>query len=217
MAGKDRRLVIGIKYMRKNLLTILPLVFVAMASSAQIKTSSVPADAEPAITHLREGLIDSFNHQDIDRLLTYLDTNAVVTWQNGEVCEGPAAIKAYYERMMKGDHPVVAKVTSNPEILGRHFQGGWEISWGNLNDNFVLTDGRVLPLNSHFTATVVRRGDKWLVAAFHVSVNAFDNPVMSLEVKKAAQLAGLIGLAAGLLGGVIVTRLLCRTKSGSAA
>ena len=187
--------------MKKNLLTILALVFVAMASSAQIKTPSIGADTEAAITRLREGLIDSFNHQDIDRLLTYLDTNAVVTWQNGEVCEGAEAIKAYYERMMKGDHPVVAKVTSNPEVLGRHFQGDWEIAWGNLNYNFVLTDGRVLPLNSHFTATVVHRGDKWLVAAFHVSVNAFDNPVMSLAVKKVAQPTGFIGLAAGVVGG----------------
>lgn len=203
--------------MKKNLLTILALIFIAMASSAQIKTPPVAGDAEPAITRLREGLIDSFNHQDIDRLLTYLDTNAVVTWQNGEVCEGAEAIKAYYERMMKGDHPVVVKVTCNPEVLGRHFQGDWAISWGNLNDNFVLTDGRVLPLNSHFTATIVHRGDKWLVAAFHVSVNAFDNPVMSLAVKKVSLLAGFIGLAAGLLGGVIVTRLLWRTKSGSAA
>ena len=203
--------------MKNNLLTILALVFVAMTTSAQVKTPSVGADAEPAITRLREGLVDSFNHQDIDRLLTYLDTNAVVTWQNGEVCEGAGAIKAYYERMMKGDHPVVAKITSNPEVLGRHFQGDWAISWGNLNDNFVLTDGRVLPLNSHFTATIVHRGDKWLVAAFHVSVNAFDNPVMSLAVKKVSLLTGLIGLAAGFLGGVIVTRLLRRTKSGSAA
>ena len=56
--------------MKNNLLTILALVFVAMTTSAQVKTPSVGADAEPAITRLREGLVDSFNHQDIDRLLT---------------------------------------------------------------------------------------------------------------------------------------------------
>jgi hypothetical protein len=217
MAGKGRRIISGRKHMKKNLLTIVALVFVAMTSPAQVQTSPVDVGAEPAITRLREGLIDSFNRQDIDRLLTYLDTNAVVTWQNGEVCEGAAAIKAYYERMMKGDHPIVAKITSNPVVLGRHFQGGWAISWGNLDDTFVLTDGSVLPMNSHFTATIVRRGDKWLVAAFHVSANAFDNPVTTLAVKKVSLLAGLIGLAAGFLGGAIVTNLLRRTKTASAA
>src|SRR5580704_16466815 len=109
--------------MKKSLPAILALVFVAMTTSAQVNTPSAGADAEPAVTHLREGLVDSFNHGDIDRLLTYLDTNAVVTWQNGEVCEGTAEVKAYYDRMMKGDHPVVSKVTADPKVIGRHYQG----------------------------------------------------------------------------------------------
>jgi len=203
--------------MKKNLLIFIVLMFVAVGSQAQEKTLPADREAEAAITRLREGLVDSFNHQDIDRLLTFLDTNAVLTWQNGEVCEGAPAIKAYYERMMKGDHPVVAKITSNPEVLGRHFQGDWAISWGNLNDHFELTDGSQLPLNSHFTATIARRGDRWLVAAFHVSVNAFDNPVMALAVKKVSVLVGVVSLVAGLLVGVIATRLLRRTKSVGAA
>src|SRR6516225_7521864 len=118
-------------HMKHILTSILILTFTFTTAMAQSNQGAT--EVEEAITRLRAGLVDSFNHQDIDRLLTYLDTNAVVTWQNGEVCEGTEAIKAYYERMMKGDHPVVAKVTSNPEVLGRHFQGDWAISWGNLN------------------------------------------------------------------------------------
>src|SRR6185369_7724843 len=162
--------------MKKYLLIFLALIFIPAVAPAQVAATDTEADQ--AITKLREGLVDSFNKGDMDRLLSYLDTNAVVTWQNGEVCEGPAAVKAYYERMMKGDHPIVSKVTADPKVLGRHVQGDWAVSWGNMNDNFVLADGRELPLNSHFTATIVRRGDRWLVSAFHVSVNAFDNPVM---------------------------------------
>src|SRR6478752_7773946 len=111
----------------KNILTSI-LGFAFFSTVAVAQTSPPAAEAEQAITHLREGLVDSFNHGDIDRLLTYLDTNAVVTWQNGEVCEGTAAVKAYYDRMMKGDHPVVSKVTAEPKVLGRHVQGDWAIS-----------------------------------------------------------------------------------------
>jgi len=175
------------------------------------------ATADQAITRLREGLIDSFNHGDMDRLLTFLDTNVVVTWQNGEVCEGTAAVKAYYDRMMKGDHPVVSKVTSDPKVLGRHYQGDWAVSWGNLNDRFVLTDGRELPLNSKFTATIARRGDHWLVTAFHVSVNAFDNPVMSVAIKKVSLFVGIGGAIAGLIVGVVATSLVKRSKKSSGA
>jgi ketosteroid isomerase-like protein len=137
----------------------------------------------------------------------------VVTWQNGEVCEGTAAVKAYYERMMKGDHPVVSKVTSDPKVLGRHVQGDWAVSWGNLNDQFVLTDGRELPLNSRFTATLAKRGDSWLVSAFHVSVNAFENPIMALAVKKISLIVGIGGLVTGGIVGAAVGSMLRRSKN----
>jgi hypothetical protein len=77
--------------MKKNLLIGLSLTLLFNTALAQTNASS--SDVDQAITHLREGLIDSFNKGDIDRLLTFLDTNAVVTWQNGEVSEGTAAVK----------------------------------------------------------------------------------------------------------------------------
>ena len=195
--------------MKAKLVQILTLLCLVTSVSAQ-EGSAMDSNTEQAITRLREGLVDSFNHDDIDKLLTYLDTNAVVTWQNGEVCEGTEAVKAYYQRMMKGEHPVVSKVTADPEILGRHLQGDWAVSWGILNDHFVLNDGRDLPLNSRFTATIVRRGNEWKVAAFHVSVNAFDNPIMMLAVKKTALIMGGAGALLGLIIGVLVMRLLRR-------
>ena len=104
------------------------------------------------------------------------------------------------------------KVTANPRILGRHIHESWATSWGELNDTFVLTDGRELPLNSRFTATIVKRGDIWHVAAFHVSVNAFSNPIMTLAIKKTAMLSGIVGAVIGLLAGVIGLTLLRRQK-----
>ena len=191
--------------MKKNLLILVTLAIVLTAP--QLASAATDPEVEQEITKLREGLVDSFNHGDIDRLLTFLDTNAVVTWQNGEVCEGTNAVKAYYDRMMKGDHPVVVKVTSDPKVLGRHIQGDWCVSWGDLNDHFTLSDGRDLALNSHFTATIAKRGDHWMVAAFHVSVNAFDNPITMLAVKKVSLVVGIAGLIAGILLTAIVARL----------
>jgi ketosteroid isomerase-like protein len=191
--------------MKKNLLILVTLAIVLTAP--QLVFAAPDTEVEQEITKLREGLVDSFNQGDIDRLLTFLDTNAVVTWQNGEVCEGTNAVKAYYDRMMKGDHPVVVKVTSDPKVLGRHIQGDWCVSWGDLNDHFTLSDGRDLSLNSHFTATIAKRGDHWMVAAFHVSVNAFDNPITVLAVKKVSLIAGIAGLIAGSLLTAIVVRL----------
>src|SRR5262249_11029639 len=189
VAGKSRRAFVNGEFMKKNLIVVLSLTLLFSTALAQTNPSS--SEVDQAITRLREGLIDSFNKDDIDRLLTFLDTNAVVTWQNGEVCEGTAAVKAYYDKMMKGDHPVVSKVASEPKVLGRHIQGDWAVSWGELNDHFLLTDGRDLPLNSHFTATIAKRGDVWKVSAFHASVNAFNNPITAIAVKKISLVAGI--------------------------
>jgi ketosteroid isomerase-like protein len=197
--------------MKKSLLIALNLTLLLNTAVAQ---SNAPApEVDQAITHLREGLIDSFNKGDIDRLLTFLDTNAVVTWQSGEVSEGTAAVKAYYDKMMKGDHPVVSKITSEPKVLGRHIQGDWAISWGELNDHFLLTDGRDLPLNSHFTATIAKRGDNWKVSAFHASVDAFNNPITAMAVKKISLVAGIGGIITGAIVGLVIASLLRRSKN----
>jgi ketosteroid isomerase-like protein len=197
--------------MKKYLLPLVVLFLLAVCLPTQVARAA-EAEVDQAITKLREGLVDSFNHGDIDRLLTYLDTNAVVTWQNGEVCEGPAAVKAYYERMMKGDRPVVRKVSAEPKVLGRHVQGDWAVSWGNLNDVFVLNDGRELPFNSRFTATVAKRGDHWVVSAFHVSVNAFDNAILAWAIKKTVLLSGAGGLVIGVVAGAVLIGMLRRRK-----
>src|SRR5215468_7897679 len=196
--------------MKRQLCIMVSFISLWISAVAQPNTAAADPEVEKAIGSLRENLVDSFNHGDIDRLLTFLDTNAVVTWQNGEVCEGTAAVKAYYDKMMKGDHPVVSKVTSEPKVLGRHIQGDWAVSWGELNDHFLLTDGRDLPLNSHFTATIAKRGDGWKVSAFHASVNAFSNPITAIAVKKISLVAGIGGIITGVIVGLVIASLLRR-------
>jgi ketosteroid isomerase-like protein len=196
-----------------------PIVWIlfalAVPAFSQSPSPSGTDEATAAITHLREGLVTSFSKGDIDGLLAYLDPDVVVTWQNGEVCRGPEAIRAFYARMMTGDKRVVRQIKSEPEVLGRHVYGGWAVSWGNLHDHFVLTDGSDLPFNSVFTATIAKRGDRWLLTAFHTSVSAFENPVLTVATRKTAIWTGLGGGAAGLLLGLIGARLLTRKKRPS--
>ena len=182
--------------------------------SGLAQPNPVPATVEPleAINRLREGLVTSFNKGDIDALLSHLDTNVVVTWQNGEVSQGTAGVRAYHDRMMKGERPVVKQVTCNPEVTGRHIYGDWAVSWGNLHDRFLLTDGSDLPFNTLFTATIARRGDRWVVAAFHASVSAFDNPVLAAAIKRSGVMAGVGGLIAGALLGLALSRLVSRKR-----
>ncbi len=187
-------------------------LFVLLTANGFSQSPASPPTDQPTaeISKLREGLSASFKSGDVDKLLSYLDPNVVVTWQNGEVCRGKDEVKAFYDRMMSGDKRVVREITSEPEVLGRHVYGDWAVSWGNLHDHFVLMDGSDLPFNSNFTATIAKRGDTWLVTAFHASVNAFDNPVLKLGMRKTSIYVGLAAGAVGLLLGIALAGLLRR-------
>jgi ketosteroid isomerase-like protein len=185
--------------------------------AAQATRASVTEpDPTAAITALRNELIDSCNKGDLPRLLSHLDDDVVVTWQNGEVCRGPAAVKAYYDKMMTGPNKIVAAIHADPKVIGRHVYGDWAVSWGEMNDHFTLTDGRDLPLNSRFTSTIARRGDAWKVTSFHVSVNAFDNPILGYAARKGATWAGVIAGVVGLLVGVLAGWVLARRRRKAA-
>jgi ketosteroid isomerase-like protein len=195
-------------------LTFLVTWACALSSLAQTPPAPAPAqlDAERALGVLREGLIDSFNKQDIDGLLSYVAPDVVVTWQNGEVCRGPAEVKAYYQKMMSGNERIVARATADPKVDGRQVYGDWAVSFGHMNDHFFLTDGSDLPLNSRFTATINRQADRWLITAFHVSANLFENPVLGYAAKKGAAYGALAGGGGGLAIGVLLAIVWARVR-----
>lgn len=196
--------------MKNLLLSILSAL--ALPAFGQPPPPAKADDPTAAITQLREGLVTSFKKGDIEGLLSYLDPEVVVTWQNGELCHGPAAVRAFYERMMMGERRVVRAIKSEPEVLGRHIYGDWAVSWGNLHDHFVLNDGSDLPFNSVFTAVTAKRGDRWLVTGFHTSVSAFDNPVVAVASRRTALWTGLGAGTAGLILGMAAVRLLKRRR-----
>ncbi len=185
---------------------IIACILLILSSALPAFTQAPADEVGSAITKLRDGLIESFKKGDIDALITHLDKDVVVTWQNGEVCRGPEAVKAYHARMMTGDKRIVREAQSEPEVIGRQVNGDWAVSWGNLHDRFILMDGSDLTMNSVFTATVAKRGDRWLVTAFHVSVNAFDNPVLGLATHKVALWGGISAGVFGVLVGFFAGR-----------
>lgn len=179
---------------------------------AQTTAPVIADDPSIAISALRTELIDSFNKGDLDRLLSHLDPDVVVTWQNGEVCRGPQQVKAYYDKMMTGPNRIVQSVSSDPKVTDRHVYGDWAVSWGEMNDHFKLTDGSDLRMGSKFTATIARRGDAWKVTSFHASVNAFDNSILSIAVKKTALWTGVVAGAISLIVGLAFGRFAMKAR-----
>src|SRR5262249_62019697 len=134
----------------------------------------------------------AFNKNDLDRLLSYVHKDSVVTWQNNEVSRGHEGIREYYRKMMTGDQRIVESVKATAEVdnLTTLFGDNNGLASGSLAEDFKLTDGRQFYLDNRWTAHVVKEGGRWQIAALHISANVFHNPILEMAIRATAWWVG---------------------------
>jgi ketosteroid isomerase-like protein len=191
---------------------VLGLLFFAVDSFPAQETKAPKEDpSHEELRELRKHLTDAINRNDLDALLQYLDDDVVVTWQNAEVSRKPAGVRAYYERMMHGPNRIVESIHIDPTVDElTHLYGDTGIAFGSSHDHFKLTDGMDFEVDTRWSAAVVKKNGKWLIASFHASTNMFDNPILRIAIRKVAiwtaLVAGVSGLLVGFLGGRVLKR-----------
>ena len=170
---------------------------------------SVVAAEDPAheeLRTLRLSIIDAINKGDIDSVIKHVHPDAVITWQNSEVCRGQKGLKEFFERMGK-DSFKGYKVPPTPDELTIFHGGDTGISFGETVAEYKLL-GKSYELKSRSTATLVKVDGKWLLAGYHISMNVLDNAILT------AAKSGLY-LAAGVAFfiGILVGRILCKRRA----
>ena len=198
-----RRSTHAIPIFMKSLLAFLLLVL-ATGSYGQAPAT---APDEAAIQQLHERLAAAFNKGDLDAVVAELDPDVVVTLPNGDVTRGATALRELYQRATTTDRRDLRGIQCAPELLGHRIEGDWAVSWGNLHDRLLLTNGNEVPFNSVFTATLAKRGDRWAVASLHASLNAFTNPVLGASLKRTVLPLGLGSFIGGLVIGLLASRV----------
>jgi uncharacterized protein (TIGR02246 family) len=169
---------------------------------------SPPAGENPVheeLRTLRSEFLDAFEKKDIDKMLSFLTEDVVITVQNAEVLRGHDDVRKFHERMSEGENPQVQILKTDFEVddLSIIYGDDTAVAFGDMDDYFKLRGGMEFDLHSRWTATLAKQDDRWLLAAFHVSTNMFDNGVNNLQTKWAATKAGGIALVAGVLLGVL--------------
>jgi len=146
-------------------------------------------------------------------MLKFLHPQVVITFPDGEVLEGRDALVGYYDRMLKGPDPVVQSYTSDPVVTQRYVHDDdTVVSYGRMNDHYVLTDGTKFGLDSRFTTTAIRLPEGppetsgWMIRSFHSSTDAFDNPILGMVMRKTFWTAAIGALLIGLVVGIIISR-----------
>jgi ketosteroid isomerase-like protein len=219
-----------------SMVVCLALCLVSPASNAQPTSmplsSEIPQTQSQEATHaelraLRDALLEAWQHRDLDALLKHVAPDVVVTWQNGEVSRGPDGLRKFYDEVLNGRDRVVANVASILKVDELSILYGDEtaIAFGSIHDDLTLNrsiaraaflgTGNVLALDSRWTSTLIKIGGEWKVASYHVSTDAFSNPILSKAVAMGERSAIFAGVG-GLMVGVAAAWFLLRRRSGNA-
>ncbi|HEY1661064.1 MAG TPA: nuclear transport factor 2 family protein [Verrucomicrobiae bacterium] len=201
--------------MKKNqILLTLALTFFAML----VAKADTQMDPQVVATHneiraMRDGLMDAVNKGDIQRELTYLTTNVVVTWHDATVSRGRQGVLDYYNRLMNGPNKVVAAFHAEVKVdeLTILYGDNTGIAFGSSVEHFKLTNGTSFDLKGRWTTTMIKENGQWLIASLHVSTNIFDNVMLDM-VKKYAYYAVVAAALGGILVGMVAGWLIGRKR-----
>lgn len=182
--------------MKRWLSLLLSSVLLASVTHRGGAATEDPAHNE--LRALRTQVIDAITRGDIDVVLTHVHPNVVVTWQNAEVCRGAAGLKEFFNRMGKSTFKGY-KVPPTPDDLTVLYGGDTGVSFGQVVGQYTLL-GKELEFKSRWTATLVKENGRWLLASYHVSLNALDNPLINGAKRSLIWVAVGTGVVAFVLG-----------------
>lgn len=188
---------------------------VGMPAVAQTPASTPAEHAalEAELESFRTGLFHAFNQGEYRRMVEeYCHPNVIATWQDGTSCQGYDGVLAEFDKLKQFiDSMQVNPTTDHRLVLN---DGKLVVSSGNMRDDYGLSRGYKVTLNSRWCATLVKENDRWQLISFGASTNAFDNQVVELYVKGAKYQAGGVAGAAGVILGGLLMFLLTRRRAG---
>ncbi len=152
---------------------------------------------------LRTQVIEAITKGDNEAVMQHVHPNVVVTWQNAEVCRGVQGLRDFFNKMAK-DTFRGYKVPPTPDDLTILHGGDTGVSYGHVVAEYNLL-GKTLEFRSRWTATIVKENGRWLLASYHISLNALDNPILA-AAKGSLIWIGVGGAVVGLLIGVLLAR-----------
>ena len=161
---------------------------------------------DPDLNELRDRMANAFAARDVESILKDLGPDVVFTWQNGTRTAGLKEFQTFFNEMMVGDRSIVMdlKTTRQSEARPIMYDGSTAVAWGSTKDEFKLRDGDEFALQSKWTATLVKSDERWRVVSYHVSTDAFNNPMLTVAKQNLITFA-TIGTVLGFALGIALT------------
>jgi len=155
---------------------------------------------------------DAINSGNYDAMLPVISNDIRATTITQEVMSNRAETSAYFKKWF-GQGGFLKKLDMHftaDALTELSADKSWGLVRGSGIENYTLSDGRKYPMKTRWTAVIVKEADgKWRLRAIHIGTNFLDNPILDdakRAVTKYATLAGIGGLALGLLIGFAIGR-----------
>lgn len=189
-----------------------------VVSAAEPAAQAATDNSTAGLDHLRAAIKDAYNRGDTEAMVRYLHPDVVIIFPDARVLKGRDALRDYYTRMLKDPGHRVVSYSADPVIESRTVHNDVGLSYGDMNDQYVLNDGKSFGLNSRFTVTVFKspdgppETDGWMIRSFHSSADTFDNPILTMVAHRVFWTAGIGGLVIGAVFGLVIGAFLFRRK-----
>jgi len=162
-------------------------------------------DDHAALRELASSITKAINEKDLDKLVSYLATPFVYTASDQTAIISREKFETFYDDLFTvpeaplKDLHVSVQASSETAFLSDTVG----TCHGTAVENYTLTNGDKVSLDARWTATVVKEGDVWKLAAVHVGVNFLENAVLD-AVKDRLPRLSIISAIAGLVIGLVI-------------
>jgi ketosteroid isomerase-like protein len=203
--------------MKKTAFLLLIVLTILGPGQAQETRKATDDPAHEQLRALQNELVAAVNKGDMDALLRHLDEDVVVTWLNGEVSRKPEGVRKYIAHMNAGKDRRVQSYSTEVEVdEPAHLYGDTAVAFGRSRDHYILVDGRDFTVLTRWTATLVRKDGRWLLAGLHTSASVFDNPILN-SVRRTALWTAIACAVVGIVVGFLISWLLRRSRRATSA
>jgi ketosteroid isomerase-like protein len=195
--------------MFKRIVFAVILIFVSSFAAAQDPADDAIHDE---LRGLLSGIEAAINEERYGDLAQYFHANARVTTISQEFLASPEAIEPYFDHWFgEGGYLKKLGMELKADALTEFYADKTVgIVRGTGSEFYELADGRTYPMETRWTATVVKDDDgKWRILALHIGTNFLDNALLSAAVDQAKSYVirgAVIGLLVGLLLGLLLGR-----------
>jgi ketosteroid isomerase-like protein len=189
----------------------------ALAQENQAEDAADGAEADAAthdeLREVRDALTKAVEEGDVEAQLAHATGDIVTTWQNHEVARGPDGLRDFLSEMETGGERVFQGYTTKPTADDRAtiYGGDTAIATGTSVPHYKYL-GMEFDLENRWTATLVKENDEWKIAAYHVSANVVNNPLLS-AAKRALYWTGGVALVVGMVLGGLLARMTNKNRT----